>query len=487
MGEIPGCCSARRKTLPGFALFAEAKPEMGGQPDEKIAEWGLLCLHGCKYAKGADKMNPIKFKYGLDEVPPSGELIFLSLQWLAIIVPLIAIMGKTVAGLHFSELGEQVIYLQKTFFMTGAAILAQLFWGHRLPLQMGPAAILFVGIAASRGSGISAIYTALALGGLVLFLLSVAGLFDFLEKLFTPPVVATILIMIAFTLTPLILNLSISSAVPELAWANLCFVLVFVLCIFAASRHVAGFWKSSLILWAVLAGTGAYRLFFPQGLKAGPAMQAKVTADFLLKLNFSLSFQLGVIISFFVSFLALAINDLGSIYSLGGMVKLEPEDMLKRVTRGLSMTGILNFLAGLGGVIGPVNSSLSLGVIASTSCASRFILVIPGLILLAISFLPPLIAFIGGIPQPVVGGIFLYVMCAQIAAGLLLVVGAQKQFSLEDGLVIGLSLMLSIIVSFLPDSVLNTFPLLLRPLLGNGFVVGVLAVLSMEHLVFRKK
>ncbi|NMB36038.1 MAG: xanthine permease, partial [Firmicutes bacterium] len=55
------------------------------------------------------------------------------------------------------------------------------------------------------------------------------------------------------------------------------------------------------------------------------------------------------------------------------------------------------------------------------------------------------------------------------------------------GLVIGLPLMLSVIVSFLPDGVLNTFPLILRPLLGNGFVVGVLAVMAMEHLVFREK
>ncbi|NLJ55618.1 MAG: xanthine permease, partial [Firmicutes bacterium] len=45
----------------------------------------------------------------------------------------------------------------------------------------------------------------------------------------------------------------------------------------------------------------------------------------------------------------------------------------------------------------------------------------------------------------------------------------------------------SIIVSFLPDGVLETFPVFLRPLLGNGFVVGVLAVMIMEHLIFKKK
>jgi xanthine/uracil permease len=427
-------------------------------------------------------MDRVKFKYGLDEMPPFGELIFLGLQWLAIMVPIVVIVGNVVAGLHFSEFVEQITYIQKVFFVVGASLLVQLLWGHRLPLVVGPATILLVGIAASRGSGISAIYTAMALGGLVLFLLSAAGLFNHLKKLFTPPVVATILIMIAFTLTPMILNLSTSSAVPELAWANLCFVLVFVLCIFAVSRHVDGFWKSTLIMWALIAGTVVYYLVFPQGLESAPAVQDKFTADFLFKTNFNLSFEPGVIISFLVCFLALAINDLGSIYSVGGLLK--PERMPERVTRGLSLTGILNFLAGLGGVIGPVNFSLSPGVIASTGCASRFTLIPAGLILLAVSFLPPVIAFIGGIPPVVVGGVFLYIMCSQIAAGLTMVLDAQKGFHFENGLVIGLPLMLSIIISFLPDSILNTFPVVLRPLLGNGFVVGVLAVLIMEHLIF---
>ena len=204
----------------------------------------------------------------------------------------------------------------------------------------------------------------------------------------------------------------------------------------------------------------------------------------MFKTNFNLSFEPGVLISFLVCFLALAINDLGSIYSIGGMLK--PEHMPERVYRGLSLTGLLNFLAGLGGVIGPVNFSLSPGVIASTGCASRFTLVPAGLILIAMSFLPPVIAFVGGIPPAVIGGVFLYIMCSQVAAGLVMVTGTGKGFRFVNGLVIGLPLMLSIVVSFLPDNVLNTFPVILRPLLGNGFVVGVLAVLIMEHLIFKE-
>ena len=430
-------------------------------------------------------MDPIKLKYGLDEIPPLTELILLGLQWFAIIVPVVIIVGKIVAGLHFSSLSDQIVYIQKIFFVTGISLLVQLLWGHRLPLVIGPATILLVGIAASHASGLSAIYTAIAIGGLVLFLLSAAGLFNYLKKLFTAPVVATILILIAFTLTPMILDLIISSTAPGLALPNLCFSLIFVLCIFWVSRRVGGFWNSTLIMWALVIGTIVYVLLFPSSFVVIKEAGTGINAGFFQNMNFRLSFEPGVIISFLVCFLALSINDLGSIYSVGGL--LNPEQMSKRVTRGLSLTGMLNFLSGLLGVIGPVNFSLSPGVIVSTRCASRFTLIPAGIILLGISFLPPVIAFMGAIPQVVVGSILLYIMCSQIAAGLIMALDSKEGFSFESGLVMGLPLMLSIIISFLPNSIVNIFPVILRPILGNGFVVGVLAVLIMEHLIFKEK
>jgi xanthine/uracil permease len=430
-------------------------------------------------------MDPVKIKYGLDEMPSFGELMLLGLQWLAIMIPTIVIVGKVVAVLHYSQSAEQIIYVQKVFFIIGVSLLLQLLWGHRLPLVVGPATILLVGIAASGSSEISSTYTAIAIGGLALFVVSVAGLFNHLKKLFTAPVVAVILIMIAFTLTPMIIDLCIPSTSGGLAWLNLCFALFFVFCVFAVSRFVTGFWKSTLIMWALIAGTIVYHLFFPQGFEMAHTAQPTINADFLLKTKINLGFEPGVILSFLVCFLALSINDLGSIFSVGEVLKLK--DIPERVTRGLSFTGIFNFLAGLWGIIGMVNFSLSPGVIATTGCASRFALVPAGVLLLAMSFLPPVITFLGGIPSVVIGGIFIYIMCSQIAAGLTMVLDTREGFRFENGLVIGLPLMLSIVISFLPDNALNTFPVILRPLLGNGFVVGVLAVLIMEHLIFGKE
>jgi xanthine/uracil permease len=110
-------------------------------------------------------MGHLKLKYGLDELPSIVDLIFLGLQWFVITVPTVIIMGNVVAGLHFTNPVGQTIYIQKIFFVTGVSFLIQLLWGHRLPLVMGPSTILLVGITVSRSSSISAIYTAVAIGG----------------------------------------------------------------------------------------------------------------------------------------------------------------------------------------------------------------------------------------------------------------------------------------------------------------------------------
>lgn len=136
-------------------------------------------------------------------------------------------------------------------------------------------------------------------------------------------------------------------------------------------------------------------------------------------------------------------------------------------------------------MIGQVNFSLSPGVIAATGCASRFTMVPAALGLFILSFLPTAIGFMGNIPSVVIGSVLLYIMTSQIAAGLMVAVSSTSEFKFESGLIIGLPLMLGIIISFYPPDVIASFPAALRPILGNGFVMGVLSVLVLEHIIFK--
>jgi xanthine/uracil permease len=187
-------------------------------------------------------------KYGLDDRPPVFETVVFGLQWLAIAMATVVIIGKVVAGLHFDDPVRQLVYMQKLFFVVAVALFSQVLWGHRLPLITGPATVLLVGIVAGAGSRIDAIYTTIAAGGALLVLLSVTGLFSALTRLFSFRVVATILMLIALTITPTILTLIVTAPSDQLVPANLGFALVLLLAMLAADRLLKGVWKSTMIV-----------------------------------------------------------------------------------------------------------------------------------------------------------------------------------------------------------------------------------------------
>ncbi len=428
-----------------------------------------------------DALNGLQLKYGLDDRPPVIENLIFGLQWLAITTATVIIIGKVVAGMHFDDFASQLVYMQKLFFVVAVALFAQVLWGHRLPLITGPATVLLVGIVAGAGSDIQAVYTTIAVGGAFLMVLSVTGLFSMLTRFFTSRVVATILILIALTITPTILSLVLTAPSPDMALVNLGFALTFLLAMVAADRLLKGIWKSTMIVWAIVAGSLLVQAIAPANVWRDRG-QVGIIAAFFTDFTTQLSWEPGLLISFLFCFIALAINDLGSIQSVGRLV--DAPAMNRRVTAGITLTGFANILAGFCGVIGPVNFSLSTGIIAANGNASRFTLIPASLAMLAIAFLPGAVAFVWNVPAVVVGAILLYIMSSQLAAGLMVAFGSGG-FSFQDGLTISIPSMISIIVSYLPDTVKAALPPVLMPVVGNGFVMGVVAVLILEHIVYR--
>ncbi|MDL2314549.1 hypothetical protein LJC36_06170, partial [Desulfovibrio sp. OttesenSCG-928-C14] len=106
--------------------------------------------------------------------------------------------------------------------------------------------------------------------------------------------------------------------------------------------------------------------------------------------------------------------------------------------------------------------------------------------LLACAFFPKAILLLCSIPDAVMGALLLYLMATQLASGLAMLNAEQGAAGFSGGMTVGLPLMIGLLLSFAPAPVLEALPELLRPLLGNGFVMGTLAVVLMEHVIFRK-
>lgn len=426
----------------------------------------------------------MEIRYGLDEHPPLAATLLYGLQWFIIAVPVIVIIGKITAGCQCVDPDDQIIYLQKMAFLMGLALAVQILWGHRLPIILGPSTVLLIGIIASRNAQPAAIDTAILCGGVLLAVVSLAGLFGHLRLLFTTRIVAVVLLLIAFTLLPPVIELIAGKGNSASPFFRFLFALVLILGLFPLQRYLAGIWKSTLIVWAMLFGSIFYYLIYPEQLDWNSVKTSALAAGFFTDLLPGFSFDPGVMIAFLVCFMALSVNDLGSIQSVNEILK--PPDAERRVSRGIALTGLANMASGILGIIGPVNFSLSPGIIAATGCASRMTLLPAAALLCMLAFSPAAIALIAAVPAVVIGSVLTYLLCSQVAAGLALLFEEPQGFTFTGGLVVGLPLLMGTMIAFLPAEVILTFPATLQPVMGNGFVMGIVAALVLEHGFFKQ-
>lgn len=416
------------------------------------------------------------FKYSLNDRPRAAAMVMYAVQWLLIAVPVV-LTSAFVARLQYDTLAEQTLYTQKLFAVMGLTMIVQSLWGHRLPLVAGPAAVLLVGVMASIASSPEVIYTSIAVGGALVALLATTGWIKKLQPLFTPRISIVMMALIAFTIVPVFLRLIFADA----EHYGLSFVMALVLSIamVVANNRLRGMWKSAVVLIALVVGSAAYFAF------AGLPSLEGATAAGAGRLFITPKFDVGVIVAFLICYIALLINELGSVQSVSAYV--EADNVPKRSTRGVALTGVMNVVAGAMGVLGPVDYTLSPGVIAATGCASRYPLALTGVGLVICALFPQLVAVLSAIPSPVMGVVLLYLMAAQVAAAFQMsgTMSAAKDFN--GALTIGLPIMLALVVAFLPAEVSAALPAVLRPIVGNGFVMGVIVVLVMEHVIFRKR
>lgn len=416
------------------------------------------------------------FKYSLNDRPRAVAMVMYALQWLLIAVPIV-LTSAFVARMQYDTLAEQTLYTQKLFAVMGLTMIVQSLWGHRLPLVAGPAAVLLVGVMAAMDASPAVIYTSMAVGGGVVALLAATGWIRKIQPLFTPRISIVMMALIAFTIVPVFLRLIFADANHYVLSFAMAVVLSIAMAV--ANNCLRGMWKSVMVLLALIVGTAVYCAV------AGLPSLEGATAVSEGAIFLAPKFDVGVIVAFLICYVALLINELGSVQSVAAYV--EADDVPKRSTRGVAMTGVMNVVAGLLGVLGPVDYTLSPGVIAATGCASRYPLVLTGVGLVICALFPQLVAVLAAIPSPVMGVVLLYLMAAQVAASFQMSGTATAAKDFNGALTIGLPIMLSLVISFMPAEVTAIIPSFLRPILGNGFVMGVIVVLLLEHVIFRPR
>ena len=417
----------------------------------------------------------MNLKYNVDDRLPAGQLAMYAIQWFVLCIAVVSTSVFVATGTP----EDRLFFSQKLFAVMGIAGFVQVVWGHRLPIVVGPAAVLLVGVMASLAASaeVSAIYSSIAIGGVLITLLTIGGLMRYVQRIFTPRIVVVILMLIATTLAPTIKNLVFPAhASHDEHLFGLLFAVVGVVLMVVANRNLKGVAKSLVIPMALVVGSIAYFAIFdaPQHVSSAASWRGLLIDDFV--------FDWSLVVAFVICYIALAINDIGSIESLGGMLGIK--DMDKRMKRSVRITGIMNIVAGSMGVLGPVNYSMSPGVIASTGCASRYALIPATLLLAACALFPDVIWVLTAIPSPVIGVILLFLMGTQLAASFEMMQSTRSAATFADALTLGLPIMVALLFQLMPKGVA---PDVIQPLVGNGFAMGVIVVMIMEHVINRSK
>ncbi len=255
----------------------------------------------------------MNLKYGIDSRPSAGPLLLYGLQWFVLAIAVVV----TSLFIAVGSPAERVLYAQKVFALMGAATIIQALWGHRMPIVVGPAAVLLVGIItalASQGEAVNTnkIYTAVMVGGVAVTALAAARVLSHLQRIFTPRIVIVILMLIAITLGPTIKNLIFPAAEVERHTFALWLTIAGVPAMALASHRLRGVLKSIIIPISLLVGCVIYYAIYG-GFGEVFARYTESEGSLLIP---QLEFDGSMIVAFLLCYVTLLINDVGSIQAL---------------------------------------------------------------------------------------------------------------------------------------------------------------------------
>lgn len=420
----------------------------------------------------------------VDEMPPPGRLLPLSLQFVVLMatgcftVPYV--VGKAL-GLPDVETA-QMVSASVVFAGLGTILTSVGFWriGARLPVVLGPAGVaLGPAILIGKSQGLPAVLGTCAMAGVALILF--APFIARLKKLFPPIVMGTMLIQVGIMLIPLSVGLITGNKLNEpippknLLMAGGTIVLVALLTQFlpASLRRVAvliGLLIASAL--AIMFGEMNFHQIWQSGI-----FGLSIPADFG-----TLSFSFSTLISAIVIMLIIALEIMPVVTATGDVVGKAVSP--KTISGALYADGIISTVGAFFGIL-PLNTyAHSIGVVALTQTRSRYIATAAGAIFVILGLFPPLGRLFVAIPGPIIGGISLVLFASTCVLGF----KTLNQVDLANPkniYIVATSLGIGFIPLIAPHAY-SAMPGDLRLILDSPVGAGVLSALFLNFLFNRR-
>lgn len=422
--------------------------------------------------------------YGIDERPDSllETLLYGWQHTLVDISPFVLPLAVATA-LGMSPRGQGALISYGLVGM-GLATLLQTTLGNRLPVIQGPSATLIgtlAPVAAQLGAG--AMWGGIAVGAASEAVVGASGVLGRVKRLFPPAVSGVVVLSIGLSLGQLALRLAWGDGTPTTVMLAAAVLLTVVI---LQRQPVSDLLRRGAVfaaIWLVGIGLGAPLGRVDWGVVASRPWLA-IPELFPYGSPWD-GWQLSVaaIVAILAGVTASIVESIGDYVATCEVADAELEP--RHVNRGIVAEGVGSLLAAAVGGLPCTSYSQNVGIIAATGVASRHVVRVAAVILLAYGLCPKFGALLVALPRSVLGGVFVLV-CILIAGSGVRLLSRQSRgraFALAAP-----TLMLALgVPALLPWLVSDpaALPPVVQMALGNTVVIAVLVAIPL-NLVLRR-
>lgn len=411
----------------------------------------------------------------------AGKTTLLGIQHLlamyagAILVPLI--VGK--------ELGltnEQLTYLVAIdILMCGVATILQIvsnrFFGIGLPVVLG-CTFTAVGPIIQIGNdfGITSIYGAIIVSGI--FVIVISRFFGMLVKFFPPVVTGSVVTIIGITLIPVAMgNVGGGSDSPDFgSLTNITLAFGTLFLIIVVYKFSTGFLRAISILIGLFVGTiTAIAMNLVDFAPVKEASYFHMVQPFYFGTP---TFDWSAILTMCLVAMVSLVESTGVYFALGDIC--EKDLKRKDLERGYRAEGLAVLLGGIFNSLPYTTFSQNVGLLQMSGVRSRRVILVTGIMLITLGFVPKIAALAMIIPLPVLGGAMIAMFGMIVSQGIKMLSPALTS-SQENPMIIAVSIGIGLGVTVAPE-LFADFPESIQIFTSNGIVAGSLMAIILNIL-----
>lgn len=426
--------------------------------------------------------------------PYGATSLLETLQWIAFTLASVLTVPVVLGQAFGLSQHDTAIYLAQALIACGVIGILQVLFGHRYPIVEGPAGtwwgvtVVLIQMTKETGGSLHLLLRQLEFGllvaGLVAVLLAAFGLLGWIRRLFTPIVTGTFMLLLSLQLSE-----SLVAGVLGLGGGGRDVIdvktAVLSICLIAFTVFLMvkgpGLIRSLAVLIGLAVGWIVFAVFrlapTPQGAP-GPVIHLPALFPWGAP-----AFSAGIVVTCAITMLVLMSNLITSIQVMGNALDDKPGG--DRFVRGTFMTGLGTGIAGALGSVGNIPLSTSASLVALTGIRERLPFLISSIVIALLGLVPAVGQLVAAMPAPV-GYAVMFAIYGQLL-GFGLRDFKQLQLNQRDVFVIGIAVLSGVGIFFVPGTAWRSLPPMLAYLLDNGLILGVILVLILEYLVFRKR